>query len=274
MPKTALSFVLRTKGWKKLVCILMTTAMVACKSGNGQHRVAGFDIDSVVVDTLVALDGKKDAPACELSLHLCYLKGDEQAQRLNDTLLRAGILMPDYFSLNKEKLSVKELVDSFARRFTAEYLAEYGPLYRADKEHADAYRVQYRVKTQFEEKDDGIITNTANIYSYGGGAYGINQTIVLNIDTKSGKIVRLADILSEDGEEQAKNMVVEKLAKQFDVKTLEELQEKGIFANADVYLPENFILSRKTVTLIYGEDEIAPHAMGEIRVEMNRGELK
>ena len=257
----------------KLVFMLMAAAMTACTSGNGPKQVAGFDIDSIAVDTIVSLDGTKNSPVCELTLHLCYLKGDEQAQRLNDTLLRAGILMPDYFSLNREKLSIEALVDSFVRRYTADYLAEYGPLYRNDKEHADAYHVQYQVRTHFEKEDDGILTSVADIYSYGGGAHGIHQTLVLNIDIEKAKIIRLADIISEDGEERAKNTMVKKMAKQFDVKTREELEAKGIFSNTDVYLPENFILSGKTITFIYGEDEIAPHDIGEIRVEMNREEL-
>ena len=253
--------------------MLMAAAMTACTSGNGPKQVAGFDIDSIAVDTIVALDGTKNSPVCELSLHLCYLKGDEQAQRLNDTLLRAGVLMPDYFSLNREKLSIEALVDSFVRRYTADYLAEYGPLYRTDKEHASAYQVKYLVNTRFEESTDNIVTHIADIYTFGGGAHGIRQTLVLNIDTEKAKIIRLADILSEDGEERAKNTVVKKMAKQFDVKTRDELEAKDIFSNTDVYLPENFILSGKTITFIYGEDEIAPHEIGEIRVEMNREEL-
>ena len=162
--------------------------LVACGKKQGTVRVAGYEIDSVVIDTTVALTTQEGAPTCQLSLHLHYLKEDK-AQGLNDTLLRAGILLPDYFSLSKEKLTVKELADSFVGRYLEEYLTEYAPLYRSDQEHATAYNVEYRVHTRFQESANGVLTNLADVYSYGGGAHGITADVKDNrvpVHRKSG----------------------------------------------------------------------------------------
>ena len=45
-------------------------------------------------------------------------------------------------------------------------------------------------------------------------------------------------------------------------------------ADGEVYLSENFILGKDDITFIYGEDEIAPHAVGEIRVKVDLDDLK
>ena len=257
-------------------CIFLLAGLlmlVACGKKKGVVRVAGYEIDSVVVDTTASLVQSAGAPTCQLSLHLHYLK-DAKAQALNDTLLRAGILLPDYFSLSKEKLTVKALVDSFVGRYLEEYIREYAPLYRADQDHASAYNVEYRVHSRFQESASGVLTQIADIYSYGGGAHGIKQTLALNIDTDKGTIVRLADLFAEDSEQQLKDKIVEQMAKNQDTKSLAGLQEKGIFADGEVYASENFILGKDDITFIYGEDEIAPHAVGEIRVKIDKDDIK
>ena len=71
-----------------------------------------------------------------------------------------------------------------------------------------------------------------------------------------------------------KDMIVEKLIKQFDVDSFDQLKEKYIFADGQVYVPDNFILEDDKVTFIYCEDEIAPHEIGEIRVEFDKSDLK
>ena len=261
---------------RKAVIVILSALLLAsaCGKKKGTIRVAGYEIDSVVVDTTVALvAGSKSAPTCQLALHLHYLK-EKKAQVLNDTLLRAGILLPDYFSLSNEKLTVKALVDSFVGRYIEDYLTEYAPLYKVDQEHATAYNVQYDVRTHFEEGADGVLTHLASIYTYGGGMYGIRQTLALNIDTKKAQIVRLADIIIEGCEQQVKDIVVEAIMKKFKAKSLEELQQQGIFADGETYLSENFILGKDALTFIYGEDEIAPHSVGEIRVEIDKDDLK
>ncbi|MBR5697765.1 MAG: DUF3298 domain-containing protein [Prevotella sp.] len=255
------------------IVIALLLMLGACGKKKGVVSVAGYEIDSVVVDTTASLVKAAGAPTCQLSLHLHFLK-DAKAQGLNDTLLREGILLPDYFSLNKEKLTVKALVDSFVGRYVEEYIREYAPLYRADQEHASAYNVEYRVHSRFQESASGVLTHIADVYSYGGGIHGIRQTLALNIDTDKGAIIRLADLFAEGSEQELKDKIVEQMAKGQKAKSLAGLQEKGIFADGEVYASENFILGKDDITFIYGEDEIAPHDVGEIRVKLDKDDIK
>lgn len=253
--------------------LILTLAVASCGSKGKAVRVAGFEIDSVVIDTAVALGSAADAPKCELSLHMHYLK-DQKMHATNAELLRDGMYVADYLQLENPDLNVPALVDSFASRYLSEYRQEYGALYRSDTGHAASYNCTYRVHSHFEDAGGGIMNNIADIYTYGGGAHGIRQTIVHNIRTKDGSIVGLHDLFKADATDELKALITQQLCKQFKVKDLDELHKKGILTDGAAYVPENFLLTKKAVTFIYGEDEIAPHSVGEIRVSLSRSDLK
>lgn len=257
-----------------LFFLLVVAMLYACGSKNKQTAsFRGMEFDSIVVDSIATLSKSNGSPSCHLSLSIQYAKGGK-ADVINDTLLHSGILTPDYLSLNNEKLTVKQAVDSFVKRFVADYLNDYGALYRADQEHGSSYECSYIVKTRTGNGAKNILNYYAFIQSFAGGAHAINQTIVRNFNVKDGSIVRLSDLFIPGYEAGLKEMLVSQLSKQFDVDGIEGLQEKGIFADGQVYVPENFIYGDGNITFIYCEDEVAPHAIGEIRVKIDVDELK
>lgn len=259
----------------KYVGLTMLSALLlmACGGGNPTASFEGVEFDSIVIDTIAKLGKAEDAPQCKLRLSIQYAKG-ENAQKFNDTLLRSGILAPDYFSLSNEKLSVKAILDSFACKYVSDYLRDYGTLYRADTEHAASYNCEFIVNTSTHNGGNHVLNYVASIYSFGGGEHGIHQTIVKNFDMKTYRLLTLNDMFIDAKHIVLKEQMIEKLAKKFDVENLEELQEKYIFADGQVYLPDNFILEDDKITFIYCEDEIAPHEIGEIRVEFDKDDLK
>lgn len=245
-----------------------TAVCTSCGTDNRADGAAGMATDSVVVDTTVALDNGTGAPACRLSLSVKYLKGGRQAQTINDTLLRNGVLTPDYLSLTKERISPANAVDSFVRRFLADYREEYGRMYRSDREHADAYSYEYRVRTDVETNGKGILTYITTAYAASGTARATRQTVALNFNTKTGRMLRLGDIFVAGHEEGLKEAVTGQMLDDFGVDDMEELNAKSVFANTGVYVPENFIIGRDNITFIYCENEIACRDMGEIRVTL------
>ena len=97
--------------------------------------------------------------------------------------------------------------------------------------------------------------------------------MVKNIDAKTGRIITLKDIFVPGYEETLQEILLEKIKKKFNAKSLEALQQQYIFADGDIYVPDNFILNEDDIIFIYGEDEIAPHSIGQIRIEIDRDEL-
>ena len=259
------------RNFRNIILTMLSAFLLYACGGKSTASFEGMEFDSIVIDTVAKLGKAENAPSCQLRLSIQYAKG-KNAQKFNDTLLRSGILVPDYFSLSDEKMSVKAIVDSFACRFVADYLRDYGTLYQADMAHADSYRYDLKVTTSTHNGGDDILNYVANIYTFGGGAHGINQTLVRNFDMKTCHMLTLEDVFISDV--AIKDMIVEKLIKQFDVDSFDQLKEMFIFADGQVYVPDNFILEDDKVTFIYCEDEIAPHEIGEIRVEFDKSDLK
>ena len=253
--------------------MLSTMLLMACGGGNSTASFDGLELDSIVIDTIAKLGKAQDAPRCKLRLSIQYAKG-EKAQKFNDTLLRSGILAPDYFSLSDEKLSVKAILDSFVCRYVSDYLRDYGTLYQADTEHASSYNCDFIVNTSTHDGGNNVMNYIASIYQFGGGEHGIKQTLVKNFDMKTYRLLTLNDIFIDAKHDVLKQQIIDKLCDKFDVDSFEALREKYIFADGDVYLPDTFILEDDQITFIYCEDEIAPHEMGEIRLVFDKDDLK
>lgn len=250
--------------------------LLSCDNNGKEARMHadGIEIDSIVKDTVVSLGNEVGASTCELSLNIKYLKGEKKAQEINDTLIRNGLLTPDYLSLTDEKLSVKQAVDSFINRFLADYINEYGKMYRKDKDHATSYNYKYQVKTSVESNREHIITYIASIYIHGGGTHGINQTIAMNFNTESGKRQKITDIFVPGYDEKLKNAIIEQLCDDRNCNNIDDLRSMSIFSGIDVYVPDNFIIDKNNITFIYCEDEIAYHDMGEIRITIPLSDIK
>lgn len=243
------------------------------KATGGNGVTDSLTFDSIKVDSTVSLSGDTAGPTCHVSLCITYAKG-KNADYINDSIIRSGILIPDYFSVTNQKISVKQAADSFMTRYFNDYKHDYGDLYRADKAHSASYNCEYILKTKVLTGSDKYLTYVADIYNYTGGSHGASIVLTKNISTKTGKIVLLKDIFVPGYEQGLNKLILAELCKQFGVKDLKGLNDKGVLTGMDVYAPDNFILGDKDITFIYSPDEIAYHAAGEIRVKLNLSDME
>ncbi|MGN1376081.1 MAG: DUF3298 domain-containing protein [Prevotella sp.] len=262
---------------KSVITIILFTIITSiCSCGGKSDSVFGgkdsLTFDSLKADSTLWLTGDTTGPRCHVSLNITYAKG-KNAEIINDSIIRSGIISPDYFSLSSEKISIKQAVDSFVSRYISEYKKEYGDLYKADTGNAISYNCEYDVNTSILDKSDKYFTYVADVYIYGGGAHGMSVKIVKNIDKASGKIMTLRNVFVPGFEHELNQLILRKLYKQFDVSNLDELHNKTVFLGIDVYPSENFIIGNKSIIFIYSPDEIAFHAAGEIVVEIDKDDL-
>ena len=265
---------------KLIFTVVIFVAICACMDNRQKTaKTDEIEFDSFTVDTTVTLAKDTNAPRCNLSFNVQYAKGNHAAKtnpvliaKINQALIQSGIIVPDYL-LPPNSADIRRAVDLFVNKFVSEYLQDYGKLYREDQAHANSYNYDYQVRTTTQVGADNVIIYTATVYTYGGGAHGINQTLVKNIDAKTGRIITLKDIFVPGYEETLQEILLEKIKKKFNAKSLEALQQQYIFADGDIYVPDNFILNEDDIIFIYGEDEIAPHSIGQIRIEIDRDEL-
>lgn len=258
------------------IIFLITLLTLSCSCGGKSGSFFGgkdsLTFDSLKADSTLWLTGDTTGPRCHVSLSITYAKG-KNAEIINDSIIRSGIISPDYFSLSSEKIGIREAVDSFVSRYISEYKKEYGELYKADKDNVISYNCEYEVKTSILDKSDKYLAYVADVYIYGGGAHGMSVKIVKNIDKASGKIMSLRNVFVPGYEHELNQLILRKLYKKFDVNNLNELHEKTVFLGIDVYPSENFIIGDQSIIFIYSPDEIAFHAAGEIVVEIDKDDL-
>ena len=79
-----------------------------------------LDIQTAVasVDTIARLS---DAIQCHVHVDFTYLKGKIYAA-VNDSLLRMGLLQPDYFAINSNKLTPQTAIPAFVRKYIKDYM--------------------------------------------------------------------------------------------------------------------------------------------------------
>lgn len=270
--------------------LLMLAIMASCqRQAAHSTQAAGVAFDSIVIDTVSHLKAHKDMPNGELSLHIAYAKplGDDTlsvaaAWRINKTLLSSDLLMSDFAkglrpNVTKgltPKTYMEKALNLMAANYSKMYLADYTELFKEDPSFAPAYNRSYTVRTQVKQGSDSIINYLANTYYYDGGAHGQSITWVRNFNKRTGATVTLADILRPGYEGPLTMSIMSELTWQFKAKSLKELQDNtGVFMDMAVYIPKNYIIDSKGVTFIYCQDEVAPHAVGELRVTLTYKQL-
>lgn len=258
----------------KIFCsILFVLFIFAC--GNKSKNTAsidGIDFDSIVVDTTAMLINEKNSPQCHIKLSIQYARG-ENSKKINHAILHSGVAIPDYFFIGHKDMEISSATKFFAKRLIEEYLEDYTQLYKQDKNNPQSYEYRFFVKTLTKNGDKNILIYQSTIDSFGGGPYGISQTIVKNININTGKIVTLDSLFAPGYEKTLEEIIINKLQEKFDCKNTEELRKKSIFIDGRVYASENFILDQDKITFIYCDSEIAPHDIGEIRIEIKKSEL-
>lgn len=249
--------------------------MALCACGNRSGKTTNqneVSFDSIVIDSAYLLTSNPNSPKCDVSISIQHAKGNK-ADVINNNLMRSGILAPDYVSLPNHKNDFKTTVNAFVNKYISDYRRDYGDLYKQDKENSASYNCSYKISTQVRDGADNVIVYIASIYVYTGGAHGIQQTLAKNINVNTGQIIRLSDIFVPGYEQTLKDIIVEKMAKKFKTDNLDGLEKLSIFADNNVYIPDNFILDDDDITFIYCEDEIAPHAVGEIKIDIDKDDI-
>ena len=253
-----------------IMLVVFTLVMASCgKRAVDKNRPAGIPFDSIVVDTVVPLAESKDAPRCIIKLNVKIAQG-KNSTLINDSILRCGILMPDYLSLSTMRMTPQHAVDSFLTMYIKDYKEFYTQVFRQEdnKEYA---MLSYNLNTRVRGGKDGITLYIAELdNTYGGQS--TQFTIVKNIDERTGRLLKLSDVFVPGYESALGETIVKRLCEMFgkDEKTL---MDERFFANGPVYATDNFLLEDNCITFVYVTGEIADREKGEIRVDIDYSDI-
>mgnify|MGYP001741842283 FL=1 len=203
---------------------------------------------------------------CHVHVDFTYLKENKYAA-VNDSLLRMGLLQPDYFSINNDKLTPQIAIPTFVRQYIKEYM-EIAQLVRQKEKDKSQLIGELTIKTELRAALDNYITALSHIAINNGNGELTKYTIVRNFDPKNGKLITLQEQFGKDYKEKLTKEIIERIA---DRENLEKddiagLQTKGYFIGIDPYPTDNFILTDDSIMFIYTPGEISQK---EVRVAID-----
>ncbi|MBP6345846.1 MAG: DUF3298 domain-containing protein [Neisseriaceae bacterium] len=133
--------------------------------------------------------------------------------------------------------------------------------FQKDEPNAFAWSANQHVYVSAQSPRALVITREYDTYS--GGAHGSAWVHFDNIDVKTQRVVKLADLFTAS-ELQALTGIAEPFFRlDNEVKANETLTESGYwFENDQFKLPEQFALTEDGLLFVYGQYEVAPYAAG------------
>lgn len=111
--------------------------------------------------------------------------------------------------------------------------------------------------------DEGMLVVNHHVYAYTGGAHGNYSSHYLCIDSRDKKLLKLEDVLQADTA-QLVRLLEQEARKLYNISEEAPLYENML--TEELYIPEQFYISNKGITFVYGIYEIASYADGEINL--------
>ncbi len=164
----------------------------------------------------------------------------------------------------------EEAIDAYISGSVDEYRKDNLPLLEMSKDmpHASLSWSDYITGAVAGSHGD-ILSYTMTKYAYTGGAHGMTSETALNFDMKTGSLLTEGDFFKEGYKEKLPALLSGHLAS-----SLENPADTSMLFTREIGPNGNFQVTEEGVTYIYNQYEIAPYAMGIIRVTLPWDELE
>jgi len=126
------------------------------------------------------------------------------------------------------------------------------------------------VNFDIKKNSDNILSILVTYYKYAGGAHGYYENVVYNIDTNTGKFLKLKDLFKE--EVDYKNVINEEIRRQIEELIKLDKQNKGVYEFKSISDNQKFYIQDDNLVVYFDLYEIAPYAAGipEFVININK----
>lgn len=230
--------------------------------------------DSLKVDTIVYLNPESDKPSCKIGIDYVFLKpaSDKDSVPMSVNSQIQSLVFGEQYA----KLSPQAFVKELSTDMIDNYNTDVKSLFLADKKSGMKeddfpawYNYEYQISTTLKEGCENTWNYTATNFVYTGGAHPNTLIRMLNFDRTNGKLITARDIFRAGKEEDICKEIYKSLIREANAKletdtinSLEGLQDVGILQDGNLYIPENFLLEKESVTFLYNQYDIAPYYLG------------
>lgn len=175
---------------------------------------------------------------------------------------------------NSIEVDTREKFESYAENLYEEYTVTYDFVTR-DDEYLYSYNQEESIGTSVLFNDDYIVSYEFGYYSYTGGAHGNYSASYLVFNSYSGAFVDLDEIFKPGYEQVLTPMITDKIKEQHqDENTGEkpDLTAVGFFESS-IGATNNFYVDKSGIYFVYNPYEIAPYAIGLVKVYISWKEV-
>ncbi len=110
-------------------------------------------------------------------------------------------------------------------------------------------------------------------YAFTGGAHGLESLDYSNVDLRTGKLLKLDDIIREGRRQDLSRLLTLKLKRMNNIPESQKLSDNGYFVN-EILPNENFYLCRGGIGFVYNHYDIAPYSFGATDIFLTVDEMR
>lgn len=216
-------------------------------------------------EEIALADGRDNRLSVEISAEYPVFKTGNEAGMTISSEITGALFGEEYMSMDPEAAAI-----AYKEALGQEYREENLQLLEDEVfEGSASLNWDDIVSGSVEGRKDNIISYVVEHYVFRGGAHGMTSVTAYNFDTRSGKEIKETDFFRKDYEEKLTKLLTARLPEA--VGGPENMEMLFI---AEVEPNDNFCITEDGVTFIYNHYEIAPYAMGVIRITIPWNELE
>ena len=236
---------------------------------NETYKAGSVQFSVFSLQQLVTLVKKPKSPAG--TLHMVLLSPMESGNSIISDTLRKIILKSFNNSGYSGNIPDSVLFGNF-RIFKRDYLSGNEDLY---KQLPDAGVLNWELLRFLHIvcNDKYILSFYILNYAFTGGAHGLETMDYLNIDLKTGKVLRLADIITEGRKQDLSKLLTRKLKMMNKIPEAQKLSDNGYFVD-EIQPTDNFYLMPGGIGFLYNHYDIAPYSFGATDIFLSGDEVR
>lgn len=257
------------------MALILTGLGTACNPLKAYEDTA---LEHINYEEVAHLTDDASSPFCDLSIdYMFFSEEDDSLTAVINSRMQSAILGADYAALAPEAA-----VDSFKNDYLRNYREEVGELYRIDTARATTreevpawYNYTYSLVTSVGEGRNECVLVTADTFVDTGGPHPNQWSQWINYDATTGKQLQREEVFAPEGKAAIEQMLLEALIEQQaeehpedSIRTLEDLQKLGFLQLTNMYIPDNFLLDKKTLYFLFNRYDIAPYSAGPVMLEI------
>ena len=204
---------------------------------------------------------KKENREMDVKVDMQFLKSDNMANErvcklINDQLVE--ILLKQ-----SSELTVDEAV--------AQYIEDVKKEFHGD-EVASIYYDHLTGRAEYGREN--IINYRLVEDVFMGGAHPCTITTILRFNAMTGEFIALENLFPYSQQKELQELLLEKLMKMNQARSLEDLHKRGILEMSDMFISNNFALREDSIEFYYNEYDIAPYAYGAFSICLSYEEVQ